>query len=155
MDMRRLAALAALGSAALLLGALGFQYLGGLPPCKLCIWQRWPHGIAIAVGLVMLALPFRPLALLGAAAAAATSAFGVYHFGVEQAWWEGPNTCTSSTDVGGMSAGQLLDQILAAPVVRCDDVLWSFLGLSMAGWNAIISAGLVVVWLAAWRAGSR
>ncbi len=145
---------AAGGSAALLLGAWGFQHLGGLAPCKMCIWQRYPHGVAVVIGALALALPrFGLLPLLGALAALATSAIGVFHAGVEQGWWEGPTSCTSG-DIGGMSTNDLFDQIMTAPLVRCDDIPWQMLGLSMAGWNAVISAGLVLIWLAAWRQNS-
>ncbi|TDK50828.1 disulfide bond formation protein B [Antarcticimicrobium luteum] len=142
---------AAGGSAALLLGALGFQYIGGLPPCDLCIWQRWPHLAAVILGAAALALPGRALPLLGAGAALTTSGVGLYHTGVERGWWEGPTTCTSGP-VGGLSPDQLLEQILAAPLVRCDEVAWDLLGLSMASWNAIAALALALVWLAASRA---
>ncbi len=139
------------GSAALLLAAWGFQYLGGMAPCQMCVWQRYPHGVAIAIGAVALALPgLRLLPMLGALAALTTSGIGFYHAGVEQGWWEGPSSC-SAGDIGGLSAEELMNQIMAAPLVRCDEIPWEFLGLSMAGWNALISAGLVLVWLAAWR----
>lgn len=141
--------LAAAGSAALLLGALAFQYIGGLAPCAMCYWQRYPHMAAIVVGAVALLVPFALLALVGALAALGTAAVGVYHAGVEQGWWEGPNTCTSGP-VEGLSPNELLNQILEAPVVRCDEVAWSMAGISMAGWNAIASAILAVIWLTAW-----
>ncbi|CAD0185550.1 disulfide bond formation protein B [Ruegeria sp. THAF57] len=144
--------IAAGGSAALLLGAWGFQYLGGLPPCKMCIWQRYPHGAAVLIGGLALALPRNTLLpVLGALAAMTTAAIGVFHAGVEQKWWEGPSSCTSG-DIGGLSTQELMDQIMSAPLVRCDDIPWEFLGLSMAGWNAAISAVLVMIWLAARRA---
>ncbi|WP_037315663.1 disulfide bond formation protein B [Ruegeria halocynthiae] len=140
------------GSVALLLGAWGFQYIGGLPPCKLCIWQRYPHGVAILIGALALALPRQAyLPLLGGLAALTTAVIGVFHAGVEQKWWEGPSTCTSG-DIGGLSSQELMDQIMNAPLVRCDDIPWQMFGLSMAGWNAVLSAVLVLVWLAAWRA---
>ncbi|WP_420587036.1 disulfide bond formation protein B [Ruegeria sp.] len=145
--------IAAGGSAALLLGAWGFQYLGGLAPCKMCIWQRYPHGAAVVIGAMALALPrVNLLPLLGALAALATAAIGVFHTGVEWAWWEGPTSCTSG-DIGGLSTQELMDQIMSAPLVRCDDIPWQMFGLSMAGWNAVLSGVLVLVWLAAWRAG--
>ncbi len=151
-NRNRLVLIAAAGSVALLLGAWGFQYLGGLAPCKMCIWQRYPHAAAALIGAVALALPrVTVLPLLGALAAATTAVIGVYHAGVEQKWWEGPSSCTSS-DIGGLSTTELMDQIMNAPLVRCDDIPWEMLGLSMAGWNAVLSAGLVLVWLAAWRA---
>ena len=148
---RTLIAIAAAGSAALLLAAWGFQYLGGLAPCKMCIWQRYPHGVAVVLGVLAFAFPgIRPLPLMGALAAATTAGVGVFHAGVEQGWWEGPSTCTSG-DVGGLSQQDLFDQIMTAPLARCDEIPWEMFGLSMAGWNAVASAGLVLIWLAAWR----
>lgn len=150
----RLSVLAAAGSAGLLLAALWFQHVGGLAPCPLCITQRWPHAAAVAAGgLAVLAAAWlgrvpRLLPLLGAAAAATTAGVGLYHTGVERGWWAGPDSC-AAPDLGALSADQLLDAILAAPVVRCTDVPWEWLGLSMASWNALASAGLAVVWLAA------
>lgn len=148
MTRRQLILIAAAGSAAMLLGALAFQHLGGLAPCKMCIWQRWPHGVAIVIGVLALAVPIVPLILAGSLAAAVTGGIGVYHTGVERGWWQGPTTCTSG-DVSGLSAQQLLDQIMAAPLVRCDEVAWQMLGLSMASWNALISFALILVWAAA------
>ncbi|WP_112323079.1 disulfide bond formation protein B [Oceanibium sediminis] len=141
---------AALGSAALLGGALAFQHIGELPPCKLCYWQRYPHMVAIGIGVLLLLVPLPALALLGALAAATTMGIGIYHVGVEQFWWEGPNTCTSGSTVG-LSPAEALNQIMAAPVVRCDDIAWSLMGISMAGWNAIASALLVLLWIGCWR----
>lgn len=146
---RNLVLLAAGGSAALLLGAFFFQLLG-YPPCKLCIWQRWPHVGAIAVGAVLLLGGPRWLAWAGALAAATTGVFGTFHAGVEQRWWEGPTTCTSGGALGG-STEDLLGQIMTAPLVRCDDIAWSFVGLSMASWNAILSFALALIWVAAAR----
>ena len=141
---------AAGGSAALLLGALAFQHLGGLAPCKLCIWQRWPHGIAIVIGAVALAVPGPVLPLLGMIAALATAGVGFYHTGVERGWWEGPTTCTSGP-VTGLSPQELMDQIMAAPLVRCDEVPRELFTLSMASWNAIASVGLALFWVMALR----
>lgn len=149
---RRLLILAAAGgSAALLAGALMFEYLGGLPPCELCIWQRWPHLAAIAIGGLALVLPGALLPLAGAVAPATSGAIGIYHTGVERGWWEGPQACSGGDDIQGMSSGELLDQIMAAPVVRCDEVAWQMLGLSMASWNALASFALAAVWLWAAR----
>lgn len=142
--------IAASGSFALLLGAFAFQYLGGMPPCKLCIWQRWPHAAAVLIGGAALWLPGRTLPYLGALAALATSGVGLYHTGVERGWWQGPTTCTSGP-IGGLSAEDLMAQIMSAPLVRCDDIAWEMLGLSMASWNAIASFALVLVWLACAR----
>ena len=150
MTRKNLVLIAMIGSALLLLGAFAFQHIGGLAPCKMCIWQRWPHGAAIVIGLTALALPVALLLLAGALAAALTGAIGVYHMGVERGWWKGPDTCTSG-DISNLSSDDLLNQIMSAPLVRCDDVAWQMLGLSMAGWNAVISFGLAVIWLMALR----
>ena len=146
--------LATAGSAALLGGAFAFQYIGGLAPCHLCLLQRWPHAAAILIGL--LALRFRGwlLPLLGALAALTTAVIGGYHAGVEQGWWEGPTTCTSGA-VGDLTPEQLMERIMNAPLVRCDDIAWQMAGLSMAGWNMIASLILALIWLAAMRASLR
>lgn len=141
--------IAAFGSLALLAGAFLFQALG-YAPCPMCIWQRYPHVAAIAIGVVAFFLPGRSLPLLGAAAALTTGGIGVYHTGVERGWWEGPSTC-SSQPIGDLSPEQLLDQIMNAPLVRCDEVAWQLAGLSMASWNAVLSFGLVAIWLIAVR----
>ena len=123
----------------LLGGALGSQYIGGLHPCEMCHWQRWPHAAAI----LLAALAFtdsagssrsRTLTLLAAVAVAVSGAIGVYHAGVEAGIFEGFTTCTATR-------GLSLQDIMKVPVVRCDQVQWSFLGISMAGWNAILSIG--------------
>ncbi len=147
-----LVALATAGSIALLLGAYGFQHLGELAPCKMCIWQRYPHGVAAVIGILALLLPaLHFLPLLGAVATLVTASIGAFHAGVEQGWWEGPSSCTSG-DIGGLSAQELMNQIMSAPLVRCDEIPWQMLGLSMAGWNAVLSTLLALIWIAAWRA---
>jgi disulfide bond formation protein DsbB len=149
MTRRNLILLAAAGSLLLLVGALVFQAFG-YAPCKLCLWQRWPHGAAIAIGALSMVVTWRALPFAGALAAATTGVFGIYHTGVENGWWQGPTTCTSGS-IGGVSAEDLLNQIMTAPLVRCDEVAWSLMGLSMASWNAILSFALAAVWLAAAR----
>ncbi len=130
---------------ALLAGAFGSQYLGGLTPCEMCWWQRYPHIAAVALAAFAFTAPAdapraRALTLLAAAAIAVSGAIGVYHAGVELKIFEGFTTCTATAS-SGMSNEELLRQIVAAPLVRCDEVQWSFLGISMAGWNAILSLG--------------
>lgn len=131
----------------MLLAALGFQ-AAGYAPCELCILQRWPHLAAVVIaGLIWLTGLNRPLAILGAMAALVAMGLGIYHTGVELAWWQGPSACSGSiSDIAGMSAADLMAKIQTAPVVRCTEIVWSFLGLSMAAWNAICSAGLAIVW---------
>ena len=142
---------AAGGSAALLLGAFGFQVFGGLFPCPLCLWQRWPHGAAILIGLAALMLPGRALPVLGALAALATAGIGGFHVGVEQGWWQGLATC-AGPGLAGLSGATLLDPTAPLPApVRCDEIAWSFAGLSMAGWNMVLSLGLAALWLMAAR----
>ena len=147
---RTLALTAAAGALALLTGAFIFQGFG-YPPCELCLWQRWPHAAAILIGALLAFTGWRGLAWAGALAALATAVLGVYHTGVERDWWEGPTTCTSG-DIGGLTPDQLMQQILNAPLVRCDEVPWEMLGLSMASWNAVLSFALALVWIAAARA---
>jgi disulfide bond formation protein DsbB len=127
----------------LLGGALASQYIGGLHPCEMCYWQRWPHGAAIVLAALSFTAPAssarsRAIALAAAAAIAISGVIGVFHAGVELGWWEGFTSCTAT---GAVS----LDSILAAPLVRCDQVQWAFLGLSMAAWNAVISLGSAAI----------
>ena len=147
---KKLGILAAGGSAALLASAFVFQLLG-YAPCAMCIWQRYPHGVAVAAGLMLLiGLPVFLTLLVGAFSAAATAAIGVFHTGVERDWWEGPTSCTGSDDaLSGLSGSALLPSATDEPVnlVMCDEVVWEFLTLSMASWNAIWSGVLALVWL--------
>lgn len=136
--------LAVLVPGGLLAGALGSQHLGGLNPCEMCYWQRWPHWAALALGGLSFFVPSirKPLVLLAALAIAASGAIGVFHAGVELGWWEGLTTCSTS-------GAATLQEIIAAPLIRCDQIQFSFLGLSMAGWNALISlsAAGAIAWL--------
>lgn len=148
---RNLALVAGLGSLALLGGALYFQYVLGMAPCSLCIWQRWPHLVAMALALVAMVLPWSVVMLAGAAAVATSGVIGIYHTGVERGWWPGPTACSGAVDLSRLTAEEMLDRILAAPVVRCDEVAWQMAGLSMASWNAILSFALAAIWLMALR----
>jgi disulfide bond formation protein DsbB len=139
---------------ALLGGALGSQYLGGLVPCEMCHWQRWPHYAALPVALAALLLApgtrARILTIAAALLIATSGAIGVYHAGVEAGWWQGATACTSTGAV-------TLDDIFAAPLTRCDEVQFRFAGISMAGWNAILSLGgaALIGWLARARDGDK
>jgi len=129
-----------LASLAILGAALASQYWGGLQPCTLCLWQRWAYVATIALGIAALVAGGRPRAVLvGLAGLAFLAGAGVavFHVGVEQRWWQGLATCSAGT--GAQTVEQLKAQILAAPVVRCDDIPWSWLGISMAGWNVVAS----------------
>ena len=136
----------------LLGGALGSQYLGGLAPCEMCYWQRWPHAVAIALAALAFtvqagAVRSRTLVLAAATSIAISGAIGAYHAGVELGIFEGLTACTST--VRGATTEELLAELMKVPLVRCDQVQWAFLGISMAGWNAILSLGgaAVIVWL--------
>lgn len=140
-------ALALLVPAALLGGAYGSQYLGGLAPCEMCYWQRYAHfaGLAFALAaLVAGGLPDRGRSFvwLAALGVLGSGLIGFYHAGVELRIFEGFTQCTSS-------GARTLEEIMAAPVIRCDQIQWSFLGISMAGWNAILSilGALTILWL--------
>jgi len=123
---------------------MGSQYLGGLHPCEMCYWQRWPHAAAILFAGLAFTSPAesprsRNLTLLAALGIAVSGVIGVYHAGVEAKIFEGFTQCTALGK--GLSNADLLKQITHAPLVRCDEVQFRFLGISMAGWNAILSLG--------------
>ena len=132
-------------SASLYFGALWFQYVGGLMPCSLCLWQRWPHIIIVFLAVIALFVRMPHLVLTAIAITAATSVIlAGYHAGVEWQFWSGPGGCTASlTNSGDLTS--LTDSLLATPVVRCDEVAWSFMGLSMAGWNSLFSLDICLI----------
>jgi disulfide bond formation protein DsbB len=143
---QRVCVLAGAVGLALLLGALVFQYWGGLAPCEMCLWQRWPHGFAAIVGLGgagMIAVGTLPrgmgtlVALLAIAGIAVSGGIGVYHAGVEWMLWPGPAHCTGLGYVPGSEA-----DTNAFRIVRCDVAQWRLLGISLAGYNALISLGV-------------
>lgn len=138
--------LALAGSALLMIGALLFQYVGQMPPCKMCYWQRYPHIAALAIGAMLFVYRAQIFAWLGFAMMVTTAGIGGYHAGVEQGWWKGPQSCTGAS-VETLTAEELLEKIMTSPVVRCDEIPWSLFGLSMAGWNMAFSAGLAFAWL--------
>src|SRR6476659_7877145 len=128
----------------LLLGAVGSQYIGGLYPCEMCWWQRYAHMVAFALALVAFSAPSaapraRTFTLLAALAIAVSGAIGVYHAGVEAKIFEGFTQCTALTS--SSNPADLLKAITHAPLVRCDEVQFRFLGITLAGWNAILSLG--------------
>ncbi|MET0239201.1 MAG: disulfide bond formation protein B [Sphingobium sp.] len=137
---------------ALLWGAIAFQYLGGLSPCEMCYWQRWPHLVAIALALGAIAVRKTPgfsamLTALAAFAILTSGAIGAFHAGIEYGWWPGLTQCSTALSVGsGQSA---LDAIMNAPLVRCDVAAWKMFGISMAGYNAILSTlgAFATLWL--------
>jgi disulfide bond formation protein DsbB len=138
-------ALALIVPAALMGGALISQYVFGLYPCQMCWWQRYPHIAAIVLAVLALTMKGKgsgDLAVtLAAIAVGISGLIGAFHAGVEYGWWEGVTAC--STVAGG---GNPLDAIMNAPVVRCDVAPWDLFGISLAGFNFLIStAGAILV----------
>ena len=146
-------ALALLLPLALLGGALAFQYLGGLYPCEMCWWQRYPHIAAIISAALAFIAPGMPakraLVLLAALAVIVSGAIGVFHAGVEYHWWEGITACSSTMSGHGGSVEDMLKRIMSAPIVRCDVAQWTLFGISLAGFNALFSlgGGATILWL--------
>lgn len=139
---------------ALILGALGFQYIGGYPPCEMCHWQRWPHIAAAVVGILgggamalglMSRKPGPEIALLTIALVAISGLIGVYHAGVEWHFWPGPSACTSSFVPGQPIDLSNLTHMARVPM--CDRAAWRLFGISMAGYNAVISLGTAALGL--------
>ena len=145
MSRNRAVLLAGLGSLGLLIGALLFQYVGDMAPCKMCYWQRYPHVGAIIIAGIILITGIGVFAVLGLLSALITAGIGGFHAGVERGLWEGPQSCTS-TSIDNLSTEELLAQIMSAPMVRCDEIPWQMFGLSMAGWNMVVSICLAVLW---------
>jgi disulfide bond formation protein DsbB len=154
-------AIAAIGLVAIL-GAYFFQYVVGLPPCPLCLEQRYAYYVSIPLAAMILlgvsvgsSRKVLMLAMLAIAAAMLwNTGLGVFHSGVEWHWWPGPQDCSGA--VPNFSAGgSLIDQMNKTRVVRCDEAAWRFLGLSLAGYNVLVSLTLAVIALwgvaAAWK----
>ena len=135
--------LALLVPAALLGGALVAQYVFGLPPCEMCWWQRYPHIVALVLAALAWVTKRDALVALAAIAILVSGTLGAFHAGVEYDWWEGLTACTT-TAAGG---GDPLAAIMAAPIVRCDVAHWTLGGVSLAGFNFLIStaAGLAIL----------
>ncbi len=151
LSRRNLILLAALGAAGLFFGALFFQYVVGLAPCAMCFWQRWPHRVAIVLGIAGVIFPNALLAWSGALTMAVSVGLAVFHSGVERHWWNGPATCTSrGADLATADCG-LLDPNCGTAIVLCDEIPWELFGLSMANYNAIISLVLMGLWIMAAR----
>ena len=142
--------IALLAPAALLGGALASQHIGGLYPCEMCYWQRWPHEAAIVLALLAYGLSGQPrwsraLVFLAAVAIAISGAIGVFHAGVEYGWWEGVTKCSRGPSAA--NAQDLLKAIMNAPLIRCDQPQWTLGGVSLAGFNAIFSfAAAIAIW---------
>ena len=137
--------LALLIPAALLGGALIAQYGFRLPPCEMCWWQRYPHIVALVLAALAWMTRRDALVALAAIAILVSGALGLFHAGVEYSWWEGVTACTANAAAGS----DPLASIMAAPIVRCDVAPWTLGGVSLAGFNFLIStaAALAILFL--------
>ena len=148
--------IAILAPSLLLGGAIASQYVGGLYPCEMCHWQRWPHLAAIGFALVGIAVrgnvsASRLFVLLAAFAILLSGLIGVFHAGVEYHWWQGLTRCSTTPAAGG-SGADILKNIMATPLVRCDQAQWTLGGISLAGFNALFSiAAAIAILLSARR----
>jgi disulfide bond formation protein DsbB len=147
LTQRTTASVIVASSALALAAAFTAQYIFGLEPCALCIYQRWPYGAAIALGLAALAARGRPGALvvgLAAVAFAVDAGIAAYHVGVEEGVFEGLAACGGAAGDTPDTVEQLKAQLLAGPPPDCADVPWSLFGVSMAGYNALYAAALAI-----------
>jgi disulfide bond formation protein DsbB len=143
----RASALVLIVATATILAALAFEHLGGYAPCPLCLEERYAYYFAVPASALALLLArsdktglARSLLLLIALAFLANVAAGIYHAGVEWKWWAGPGECSGAFELQWGEGG-----IVDTPIIRCDEASWRFLGLSFAGWNAVVSAFLAAV----------
>lgn len=139
-------AVAAIG-AATIAGALASQHLFGLVPCKLCLWQRQPYYWGVPLALAVAALPRdgrarRAGLLLLALLFLASAGLGAYHSGVEWGWFAGPSDCGGGSGAAPGAVGDFLQSLGSVRVVSCTEAAWRLAGLSLAGWNALVSLGL-------------
>ena len=151
LGIRQAALALALGAAATVGGALVFEHLFGYVPCKLCLMQRNPYYVAVPLALATALLPPRwgrsGLWLL-ALVFLVSAGLGAYHAGVEWGFWPGPADCGGGAGAPAGNVGDFLNQLQTTRVVSCTEAAWRFLGLSLAGWNVLISLvlmGLAIV----------
>lgn len=147
----RLPLLLSLASAAIVGTALIFEHGFGYAPCELCLYQRVPYYLGLALFLPPLLLGWRavrPVLMLAVLLFAGGAAVAGFHVGVEQGWWQGPSTCSAGVGALPEDPEAALEAIMTAQLVRCDEIAWSLLGLSMAGWNMLLALGLAGLALA-------
>jgi disulfide bond formation protein DsbB len=135
--------------------ALASQYLGGLAPCPLCIYQRYPYGVVVGLGLLALLVWRQPrlagaFVLLGAVALFVDAGIAAFHVGVEEHWWEGLKACEGAIDPTNMTVEEIAEALKQAPPVPCDQKAFVLFGISMAGYNFLYAsiAGLIATVLA-------
>ena len=135
----------------LLAGAWYFEIVVGLLPCKLCLEQRWPHYAVLAFGLPVLAAHvagrmsermLKGTAVVLAGLMVVSFGMGGYHAGVEWGWFAGPSDCGGAAPAAAGSMGDFLKQLQTTRVVSCTEAAWRLAGLSLAGWNAVLSLAL-------------
>ena len=131
--------LLALAAVAVLAAVFAFQYLGGAAPCPLCIWQRWPYGVLIALGVIGFFWRPRPMLALGALVLLVGAGLAGYHYGIEQGWFALPESCAAGGNAGSIEE---LRQMLHEAPPACDQVRFTVLGWSLAAWNFMASLGL-------------
>ena len=128
-------------SSIMLISAFYLEYFHGALPCDLCITQRWFHGAIIAYSLVIIfilnktSISKKLLLLGGTILWLSSSIAGLYHFGIEMNFWTGPDGCSSSIDF----SKDTLTYLLSKSPIKCDEVMFKIFGLSLAGWNALVS----------------
>jgi disulfide bond formation protein DsbB len=156
LNARQASFVIALAAAATISGALVFQHVWGYQPCKLCLQQRYPYYLGIPVAFAGAMLPrqwTRAGLYLLVLIFIASATLGAYHAGVEWGLWLGPSDCGGNVGAAPGKLGDLMNQLSNIRVVSCTEAAWRFLGLSLAGWNVLISAGIAALaWVAARRA---
>lgn len=138
--------------AALLAGAYISEYIFGLYPCEMCWWQRWPHFAALALAVIAFAVKNpgmqRMFTALAALAILTSGLIGGFHAGVEYGWWQGITSCAADLS----AQGDILESILNAPLTRCDVAPWTLFGISLAGYNFLLSCGgAIAILIGIWR----
>ena len=135
-------------STLLLIAVLYFEYVLGLIPCKLCLWQRLPHAAIVLLGVATLINnSYRELICFGCLLAIFLGLLiSGYHVGIEYKLWPGPVSCSVNNAINTLTPDLFLESILKTPIIRCDEVKWLFLNISMAGWNFLISFALTIFW---------
>lgn len=131
--------LLAIAAALILAAVLAFQYLGGAAPCPLCIWQRYPYGVLIALGVIGFFWQPRPMLGLSALVLLVGAGLAFYHFGVEEGWFALPAGCAAG---GESTSVEELRRMLSEAPPACDQVQFTVLGWSLAAWNVLASLAL-------------
>jgi disulfide bond formation protein DsbB len=149
----QLRAVALLLPLALILGVYGSQYIGQLYPCEMCWWQRYPHFAAILLALLAYVVRdgFARVVLVALAAMAILTSglIGGFHAGVEYHWWDGMTRCATTIVADG---GDFAKSIMEAPLVRCDTAPWDLFGISLAGFNFLLSSvGAIAILIGLWK----